>query len=81
MSDAQAKAKHDELMAATSREVEGSTDVPFALSELAFRRTKPLALEAQWRPISHIAADCYIQGLRDAAALRSPPHEEGGGRE
>ena len=76
MSDAEAKAKHDELMAATYREVEVSTAVPFVLSELAFRRTKPLALEAQWRPISNIAADCYIQGLRDAAAARAPKKDD-----
>ena len=65
------KAKHDAQASATYREMkeERGASVPFAMSELAFRRTKALALEAQWRPISNVAADCYLQGLRDAAQV------------
>lgn len=64
------KAKHDELMKATYREVEAAAVIPPAVSDLAFRRTRVLALEAEWRPLSNVAADCYLQGLLDAAQAR-----------
>lgn len=71
------KAKHDALTAATYREIqeERGDSVPFAMSDLAFRRTEHLALEVTWRPLRNVAADCYLQGLRDAAQAKEAPKE------
>jgi hypothetical protein len=71
------KAKHDALIAQAYREIqeERGASVPFAMSDLAFRRTEHLALEATWRPLRNVAADCYLQGLRDAAQAKEPPKE------
>ena len=50
--------------------LKGETTYPRDLADLAYRRVRPFLDTAgtQTRPLEHLMAEAYMQGLKDAAA-------------
>ena len=56
-----------------------SYPLPRGAVAVAVKRTKPLVIYGLNfdKPLSNIAASCYLQGMSDAAELMRPAKEEG----